>query len=64
MSQWTIPQCSALSPKVTEFQDAEGQSKKMIELTKGRIDDPNLLLQVDLRGTFFGDYKYLFKFLA
>uniref|UniRef100_M1DGX0 Integrase core domain containing protein n=1 Tax=Solanum tuberosum TaxID=4113 RepID=M1DGX0_SOLTU len=46
-SHRTVSRCSALSPKLTELEDVEGQSKKAMELTKGRIaewiDDPNLL---------------------
>ncbi|KAG5615191.1 hypothetical protein H5410_015015, partial [Solanum commersonii] len=38
------------SPRITELEDTEGQSKKVIEVTKGRIakliDDPNLLIVV------------------
>ena len=41
------------SPKVTELEDAEGQSKKAMELTKGRIaeliGDPDLLHRMVLR---------------
>ncbi|WMV40681.1 hypothetical protein MTR67_034066 [Solanum verrucosum] len=36
-SRRTISRCSAISPKVTELENAEGQSKKAMELTKGRI---------------------------
>ncbi|KAG5599406.1 hypothetical protein H5410_030776 [Solanum commersonii] len=34
-----VPQCSVGSSKVTELEDAEGQRKKAMELTKGRIAD-------------------------
>uniref|UniRef100_M1A3C6 Polyprotein protein n=1 Tax=Solanum tuberosum TaxID=4113 RepID=M1A3C6_SOLTU len=51
-----VPRCSAISPKVTEPEDAEGQSKKAMKLTKGRIaewiGDPNLLRRMVLRSTF------------
>jgi len=43
----TVPRCIAIPPKVTELEDAKGQSKKAIELSKGRIaewiSDPDLL---------------------
>ncbi|KAG5589996.1 hypothetical protein H5410_040510 [Solanum commersonii] len=46
----TVPQCSVGSPKVTELEDVEGQSKKEMKLTKGRIteliNDPDLLVVV------------------
>ncbi|KAG5571119.1 hypothetical protein H5410_060885 [Solanum commersonii] len=32
-----VPRCSVASPKVTELEDAEGQSKKAMELQKGRF---------------------------
>ncbi|WMV18938.1 hypothetical protein MTR67_012323, partial [Solanum verrucosum] len=42
-----VPQSSVKSPKVTELEDAKGQSEKAMELTKVRIakliGDPNLL---------------------
>ncbi|WMV24373.1 hypothetical protein MTR67_017758, partial [Solanum verrucosum] len=34
-----VPRCSVGSPKVTELEDAEGKSKKVMELTKGRITE-------------------------
>ena len=34
-----FPRCSVGSPKVTELDDAEGQSNKAMELTKGRITE-------------------------
>uniref|UniRef100_M1DLM6 Uncharacterized protein n=1 Tax=Solanum tuberosum TaxID=4113 RepID=M1DLM6_SOLTU len=47
VSRRTVPRYSAISPKVTELEDVEGQSKKAMELTKRRfaewIGDPNLL---------------------
>uniref|UniRef100_M1DG25 Uncharacterized protein n=1 Tax=Solanum tuberosum TaxID=4113 RepID=M1DG25_SOLTU len=55
-SSRTVPRCSAISPKVTELEVAEGQSKKAMELTKGRIaewiSDPDLLRRIVLRNTF------------
>ncbi|WMV24592.1 hypothetical protein MTR67_017977 [Solanum verrucosum] len=52
----TVPRCSVRSPKVTEREDAEGQSKKVMELTKGRIaewiGDPDLLRRMVLRSIF------------
>uniref|UniRef100_M0ZZI2 Uncharacterized protein n=1 Tax=Solanum tuberosum TaxID=4113 RepID=M0ZZI2_SOLTU len=63
-----VPRCSVISPKVTELEDAEGQSKKAMELTKGQIaewiGDPDLLRRLDLLSTFFDTYKYLFQFFA
>ncbi|WMV25174.1 hypothetical protein MTR67_018559 [Solanum verrucosum] len=38
-SRRTVSQCSAISPKVTKLEVTEGQSKKAIELTKGRITE-------------------------
>jgi len=42
-----VPRCNIRSPKVTNMEDAEGQSKKAMELTKGRIveliSEPDLL---------------------
>ncbi|WMV41175.1 hypothetical protein MTR67_034560 [Solanum verrucosum] len=42
-----VPRCSARPPKVTDLEDAEGQGKKAMELTKGRIaeliGEPDLL---------------------
>uniref|UniRef100_M1DN65 Uncharacterized protein n=1 Tax=Solanum tuberosum TaxID=4113 RepID=M1DN65_SOLTU len=64
----TVPRCIAITPKVTELEDAEGQSKKAMELTIGRIakwiGDPDLLRRMVLRITFFGDYKYMSEFLV
>uniref|UniRef100_M1DA24 Uncharacterized protein n=1 Tax=Solanum tuberosum TaxID=4113 RepID=M1DA24_SOLTU len=34
-----VPRCNVGSPKVTELEDAEGQSKNAMELTKGWITD-------------------------
>ncbi|WMV50336.1 hypothetical protein MTR67_043721 [Solanum verrucosum] len=52
-----VPRCSTISPKVTELEDAEGKSKKAMELIKGRIaewiGDPDLLRRMVLRSTFF-----------
>ncbi|WMV09025.1 hypothetical protein MTR67_002410, partial [Solanum verrucosum] len=63
-----VPRCSAISPKVTKLKDAEGQGKRAMKLTKGRIAesiiDPALLRRLVLRNTFFGNYKYLFEFLV
>uniref|UniRef100_M1DCH2 Uncharacterized protein n=1 Tax=Solanum tuberosum TaxID=4113 RepID=M1DCH2_SOLTU len=51
-----VPQCSVGSPKVTELEDVEGQSKKAMELTKGTIADlfgePNLLCRIALHSIF------------
>ncbi|WMV58515.1 hypothetical protein MTR67_051900 [Solanum verrucosum] len=45
-----VSRCSTISPKVTDFEDAEGQSKKAMELTKGWITEwighPNLLCRM------------------
>ncbi|WMV50049.1 hypothetical protein MTR67_043434 [Solanum verrucosum] len=50
-----VSRCSAISPKVTELKVVEGQSKKAMELTKGRIaewiGDPDLLCRMVLRST-------------
>ncbi|WMV06856.1 hypothetical protein MTR67_000241, partial [Solanum verrucosum] len=35
----TVPRCSALSPKITKYEDAEGKSKTAMKMTKGRIAD-------------------------
>ncbi|WMV25737.1 hypothetical protein MTR67_019122, partial [Solanum verrucosum] len=35
----TVLRCSAISPKVTEPEDAEGKSKMTMKMTKGRIAD-------------------------
>uniref|UniRef100_M1D3K8 Uncharacterized protein n=1 Tax=Solanum tuberosum TaxID=4113 RepID=M1D3K8_SOLTU len=37
VSRQTIPRCSTSSPKVTEPEFAEGQSRKAMNQTKGRI---------------------------
>ncbi|WMV41930.1 hypothetical protein MTR67_035315 [Solanum verrucosum] len=67
-SHRTVLRCSAISPKVTELEDAKGKSKTAMKMTKGRIVDwvgnPDLLRRLDLRSTLFDNYKYLFKFLA
>ncbi|WMV33037.1 hypothetical protein MTR67_026422, partial [Solanum verrucosum] len=67
-SHRTVPRCSAISPIVTEPKDVEGQRKKAMELTKGRIaewiGDPDLVCRLNLCCTLFDNYKYLFKFLA
>uniref|UniRef100_M1DT91 Uncharacterized protein n=1 Tax=Solanum tuberosum TaxID=4113 RepID=M1DT91_SOLTU len=34
-----VLQCSVRSPKVTDLEDAEGQGKKTMELTKGQITE-------------------------
>uniref|UniRef100_M1DV44 Uncharacterized protein n=1 Tax=Solanum tuberosum TaxID=4113 RepID=M1DV44_SOLTU len=39
MSHRTVPRSSAISPKVTEPKDAEGKSKTVMKMTKGRIAD-------------------------
>ncbi|WMV09200.1 hypothetical protein MTR67_002585 [Solanum verrucosum] len=55
-------------PKLQDLKDAEGKCKKVIQMTNGRISewigDPDLFHQLVLRITLFGNYKYLFKFLA
>jgi len=38
-SHQTVPRCSAISPKVTEPEDAEGKRKMAMKMTKGRIAD-------------------------
>uniref|UniRef100_M1DWY9 Uncharacterized protein n=1 Tax=Solanum tuberosum TaxID=4113 RepID=M1DWY9_SOLTU len=52
-----VPRYSVRSPKGTELKDAEGQSKKAMELTKGRITDlfgkPDLLRRMVLRSIFW-----------
>uniref|UniRef100_M1DDP2 Uncharacterized protein n=1 Tax=Solanum tuberosum TaxID=4113 RepID=M1DDP2_SOLTU len=52
----TVPRCSVRLPKVTELEDAEGQSKRAMELTKGRIaewiGDPDLLRRLVLPNIF------------
>uniref|UniRef100_M1DS08 Uncharacterized protein n=1 Tax=Solanum tuberosum TaxID=4113 RepID=M1DS08_SOLTU len=52
----TVLRCSVGSPKVTELEDAEGQSKKAMNLTKGRIaeliGDLDLLRRMVLRSIF------------
>uniref|UniRef100_M1AU21 Extensin Ext1 n=1 Tax=Solanum tuberosum TaxID=4113 RepID=M1AU21_SOLTU len=67
-SRRTVPRCSAISPKVTKLEVLEGQSKKVMELTKLRIadpiSDPDLLRRIVLCSTFLGDYKYIFKSLV
>lgn len=56
LSHRMVSQCSGISPKVTELEVAEGQSKKAMKLTKGRIaewiGDPDLLRRMVLRSTF------------
>jgi len=51
-----VPRCSVGSPKVTELEDAEGQSRKAMNMTKGRIaeliGDPDLLRRMVLRNIF------------
>uniref|UniRef100_M1DL74 Integrase core domain containing protein n=1 Tax=Solanum tuberosum TaxID=4113 RepID=M1DL74_SOLTU len=51
-----VPRCSVRSPKVTEREDAEDQSKKAMELTKRWIaewiGDPDLLRRLALRSIF------------
>ncbi|WMV08524.1 hypothetical protein MTR67_001909 [Solanum verrucosum] len=55
-------------PKLQDFKDVEGKSKKAIQMTKGRIaewiGDLDLLRQLVLHNTLFDNYKYLFKFLS
>ncbi|WMV45600.1 hypothetical protein MTR67_038985, partial [Solanum verrucosum] len=59
----TVPRCIAITPKFTELEDAKGQSKKAMELTKGRIakwiGNLDLLRRMVLRIIFFGNYKYM-----
>uniref|UniRef100_M1AKL1 Uncharacterized protein n=1 Tax=Solanum tuberosum TaxID=4113 RepID=M1AKL1_SOLTU len=47
---------NVISPKVTELEDAEGQSKTATNMTKGRIaewiGDPDLLRRLVLRSDF------------
>uniref|UniRef100_M1DS17 Uncharacterized protein n=1 Tax=Solanum tuberosum TaxID=4113 RepID=M1DS17_SOLTU len=47
VAEWPPSRLNVGSPKVTELEDAEGQSKKAMELTKGRIveliGEPDLL---------------------
>uniref|UniRef100_M1DXG4 Uncharacterized protein n=1 Tax=Solanum tuberosum TaxID=4113 RepID=M1DXG4_SOLTU len=51
-----VPRCSVGSPKLTEVEEVEGQSKKAKKLTKGRIADligePDLLHRMALRSIF------------
>uniref|UniRef100_M1DVP7 Uncharacterized protein n=1 Tax=Solanum tuberosum TaxID=4113 RepID=M1DVP7_SOLTU len=51
-----VPRCSVGSTKVTDLEDAEGEGRKVMELTKGRIGEwigePDLLRRVALRSTF------------
>uniref|UniRef100_M1DHV1 Uncharacterized protein n=1 Tax=Solanum tuberosum TaxID=4113 RepID=M1DHV1_SOLTU len=47
-----VLRCSIGSPKVTELEDAEGQRKKAIDLTKGQIAKPDLLRQMVLCSIF------------
>ncbi|WP_205532554.1 hypothetical protein, partial [Pectobacterium brasiliense] len=68
VSHRTGPRCSTSSPKVTELEFAEGQCRKAIQITKGRIadwiGDPDLLHRVILRSTLLDNYKYFFEFLV
>ncbi|KAG5575864.1 hypothetical protein H5410_055998 [Solanum commersonii] len=41
-SHQTASRCSAISPKVTEPEDAEGKSKTAMKMTKRKIGDPDL----------------------
>ncbi|WMV40999.1 hypothetical protein MTR67_034384, partial [Solanum verrucosum] len=56
VSRLTVPQFSVGSPKVTKLEDVEGQSKKAMELTKGRITElinsPDLLRRIVFRSIF------------
>lgn len=60
-----ITPCNALSPKVTKPEDVEGHSKKVMELTKGRIsewiNDPDLLHQKVLRRTLLSARNTFFN---
>uniref|UniRef100_M1DJN1 Uncharacterized protein n=1 Tax=Solanum tuberosum TaxID=4113 RepID=M1DJN1_SOLTU len=51
-----VPRRIVRSPKVTALEDAEGQSKKALKLTKGRIaeliGDPDLLRRMVLPSIF------------
>ncbi|WMV30781.1 hypothetical protein MTR67_024166 [Solanum verrucosum] len=38
-SRRTVSRCSAISPKVTVPEDAEGKNKTTMKMTKGRIAD-------------------------
>ncbi|KAG5606062.1 hypothetical protein H5410_027554, partial [Solanum commersonii] len=62
-SRQTVLRCSAISPKVIELEVAEGQSKKVMELTKWWITewirDPNLLHRMVLRSTFLATINTL-----
>ncbi|KAG5594957.1 hypothetical protein H5410_036189 [Solanum commersonii] len=73
MASPKVPVFQALKEKIKlaierKLKDAEGQRKKAMELTKGRITecigDLDLLRRMVLRNTFFCDYKYIFKFLV
>ncbi len=69
-----VPRCSVGSPKVTELEDAEGQSKKAMELTKGwiaeLIGDPDLLRRMVLHNIFlatintFSNIMFSIKFYS
>ncbi|WMV18900.1 hypothetical protein MTR67_012285 [Solanum verrucosum] len=48
MSHRTVLRCSAIPPKHTEPKDAEGKSKTMMKMTKGRIAD--LIIMANMRG--------------
>lgn len=63
LSHRMVPQCSGISPKVTELEVAEGQSKKAMKLTKGRIADP-LIAPNGPSQHILGDYKFVFKLLV
>uniref|UniRef100_M1DSY5 Uncharacterized protein n=1 Tax=Solanum tuberosum TaxID=4113 RepID=M1DSY5_SOLTU len=56
-----VPRCSVGSPKVTELEDAEGQSKKAMELTKRRTRRSRLTTLTGPSQHIFGDYQYIFK---
>uniref|UniRef100_M1DQM7 Uncharacterized protein n=1 Tax=Solanum tuberosum TaxID=4113 RepID=M1DQM7_SOLTU len=51
-----VLRCRVGSPKVTNLEDAEGQGRSAIVMTKGRIaewfGEPDLLRRVTLRSTF------------
>ncbi|WMV14061.1 hypothetical protein MTR67_007446 [Solanum verrucosum] len=67
-SRRTVSRCSAISPKVSELEDTQGQSKEAMVLTKGWIDkwidDANILRLMVLRSTFLATINTFFKLLV
>ncbi|WMV49698.1 hypothetical protein MTR67_043083 [Solanum verrucosum] len=55
-NQRAVPRCKARSPKVTELEDVECQSKMEMEEINGRFTEwfgePDLVRQLALRGLF------------